>query len=544
MPPPPPFTLPSVVESSIDWKSVRWATKTDLDSAFWTLALSAAAAAAMTTADGREWAALPFGFSWSPFIFHTALDPVVAAMEAVGFTIVKYLDDFLLADADRARCADGTALLRSILSDLGFKVSVKKSSPEPEQRLVFLGVGLDLSMQWFFWPADKAARVADDARRFAEARRVPAAELQSWLGRVAFLCTVLPLLACWRRSLEAALTDAGDAAMVNLPASAITELHFWVTRASSLAGSTFPWPTGSRWVIRTDASETSGGVTIVWPSGRRQYSSFLLPPSLRGSASAARECYVSVTAVDALLSRVGARPLYRSRIDIYTDATSSAAALASGGKAASMLPHTQRALRIASDLGATITPRWLPRTMMQKEDDLSKRLDYNELRMPPSIVAFLARIAWGDTDTPDFDLFAAASNRHSHSYASRIPEQGADVDGLRIAVPPRTWAYPPMTLCRRAARHISASTASVLMAYTGTDGLTAAASLPGAVWRLDATDIPLLQPPDFTATMPAPTPITIIAYRTSPLPCRSATARLTATASDNATITDITITPT
>ena len=528
MPPPPPFTLPRVVDC-LPWSTVRFATKTDLDSAFWTLALSAAAAAAMTTQDGREWAALPFGFSWSPYIFHVALNPVPAAMEALGYAVVKYLDDFLLADADQLRCDRGTTLLRSFLTDLGFKVSAKKSSPVPEQRLVFLGIGIDLARQWFFWPADKAFRVADDARAFLAAGRVAAADLQSWLGRVAFLCTVCPLLACWRRSLEDAIANAGDAAVINITASTAKELQFWVNRATSLAGATFPWPTGDRWVVRTDASDTAGGVTVLWPSGHRTYYSFLLPPSLRLAASAARECYVTVTAIDVLLSRVGARPLFRARIDVYTDATSSAAALARGGKAPSMLPHTQRALAISHSLAATITPRWLPRAEMQAEDDLSKRMDYNELRMHPDIVRYLCRLAW-DTDRPAFDLFAAAANRHTSAYASRVPEDGAAVDGLRTAVPPQTWAYPPLTLGRRAARHISDSASPSLMVFTGNDGLTAAATLPGAVWRIDVSDMLLLQPPHFTAAIPSPArPLTVIAYRTRPLPHNVTHARLRAT---------------
>ena len=522
MPPPPPFTLPSVVDA-LPWHKVRYATKTDLDAAFWTLAVSQELAAAMTSADGREWAVLPFGYTWSPFIFHTCLEPVVAAMEVYGHRIVKYLDDFLVAEDDYDRCWQGTILLRTILSDLGFTVSRKKSCTEPQSRLVFLGMGLDLLNQWFFWPSDKAHRVSHDAATFLETpNRVPSGELRSWLGRTAFLATVCPLLACWRRSIEACLTASDGSTFIRLSPDARRELLFWHRQATSLAGSTFPWPTGQRWVVRTDASETSGGITVIWPSGRRSYSSILLPPDLIGTSSAEREVYVSVTAIHALVGVTGERPLYRARIDVYSDSTASTAALARGGRAPSMVPHTQRALAVSSALSATITPRWRPREQMQTEDDLSKRVDFHELRMIPALVSFLSHIAW-HRPSPDYDMFAAAANTHASAYATRVPEDRPDadvgVDGLRCPVRPHTWAYPPMQLAKRAARALSAARVPALLIHTGTKDLPAATALFGATWvaRIDVPQ-PLLLPPHFTTLTTPPSPLTAIAYHSQPLP--------------------------
>ena len=518
LPPPPHFTLPSVIDA-LPWASVRWATKTDLVSAFWTIRVSARLAAAMSVGD-YEWRVLPFGYSWSPFIFHSLLEPLIEAMRALGFALVKYLDDILVADADRNRCAEGTALLRQFLTDLGFTVSVPKSSPEPEQELVFLGMGLNLRDRWFYWPADKAQRVIDTASDFLSSPSgvIRTRDLQSWLGRTVFLSTVCPLMASWRRSLESAVASSSDASTVRLTPAMRAELRFWVS-SSAVAGCTFPWPTGDRWVVRTDASDTAGGVTVVWPGGRRSFSySFLLPPEMRSASSGEREVYTSVTAIDTLVTAVGRRPLYRAIVDVYTDATASAGALTRGGHAPSMVPHTRRALALSRSLGATIRPHWLPRERLQREDDLSKRLDLHELRAHPDFVAFLCGVV-GWSSGPAYDAFAASANRHASSFSSKVPEPGASLDGLSSPLIPRSWSYPPMQLAPRAARQCSSSRVPSLLVFTGDRQLQASLTLPGVVWsaRVQADGV-LLAPPLFRATIPPPTPLTIIAFHVdSPL---------------------------
>jgi Reverse transcriptase (RNA-dependent DNA polymerase) len=207
IPPPPHFTLPSFA-TALPWATCKWAAKLDLDSAYWSVAVSKELQEAMSTVlpDGTAvtWSCLPFGLSWAPYIFTVALDPIVAAARALGFHMAKYLDDFVVAAERREDCAAALAWLRRELHLLGFSVSEAKTSPEPTQRLVFLGLGVDLEEQVFYWPRDKAIRCAEEASALIDAassnphRRVPADRLRSFLGRLAFLATVCPPLALWQ----------------------------------------------------------------------------------------------------------------------------------------------------------------------------------------------------------------------------------------------------------------------------------------------------------------------------------------------------------
>ena len=266
MPAPPAFALPSFLEvARRDRSRAAWAAKLDISSAFYAIGVGAEARRhfAAVAPDGRriEWAGMPMGWTWAPVIFHRCLGPLRVFLASQGLDVINYLDDFLVLGASADGVQSDLETLADRLHELRFVVSSPKTSA-PSRQLVFLGMGLDLETAEFWWPTDKAALVAEEAQSLlaaASARRgsspgmVDVARLQRLLGRLAFLASVVPLAAAWRRCLDCSLAGASDRSAA-LSAAAVAELAFWSDPRSSLAGLTFPFAADSRVVLRTDAS--------------------------------------------------------------------------------------------------------------------------------------------------------------------------------------------------------------------------------------------------------------------------------------------------
>ena len=461
-----------------------------------------------------EWSCLPFGLAWAPYVFTIALDPLVEAARVAGFMVAKYLDDFVIASPDYSDCDAGLRWLRRELTALGFSVSDAKTSTAPTQDLVFLGLGIDLEEKVFYWPREKALRCAEEAVALIDEAassgrlRCSAPRLRSFLGRLAFLTSVCPPLALWRRHLERSLGDrlVGSA---TLDATAVRELRFW-GRLDWLLGATFPIPETDSpvYTVRTDASDTGVGIRILFPGGRWLTTSSLLPPDLIGSASATRELYASTLGLEILVA--SGRPLFRSRVQFVTDSQASAGALRRGARTDAMIVFGRRILGHQLRLGFTATVTWRPREELEAEDAASRVVPAQEAAVADSVLDALCRVlGW----RPSFDLFASASNARCSAFAARLPEPAAAaVDGLMTTVVDRTWAFPPFALARRAATHIAAAGGARAALLAPTDVPTNTAT-----WHaiLSETE-PLTLPPTFAVRSSSPRPLRLLAFHTPP----------------------------
>jgi hypothetical protein len=517
--PPPRFTLPSFLDITAA-HNVRagWAAKLDLKSAFYSIAVSPSTIPAFTTVlqDGRHahWHGMPMGWSWAPIIFQLALEPLRCFIEAyTGSLVYKYLDDVMVLDSTSERVSSTMDLLWSSLVALGFAVAVGKSSAVPVQDLVFLGMGIDLLNERFYWPVDKAIRLAADATVLLRAHTVHVTSLQQLLGRLAFLCQVMPLASVWRRHLDGALALAGDCTYVPLSLAAREELHFWSTAHQSLGGLSFPWPdrgTGSRFVLRTDASDTGGGVSIRFPDGCWRRYAVLLPMDLRAdTASAARELHVTMLGIRIIGQRAGAAALAGSLIDVYSDSTASVGAMRRGGRA-SLIEPSRELLTFIRRYKVQIDPHWLRRDMLEHEDWLS-RVAAGSLvhcQFDPRLVSVLCNAAFG-TVQPTLDVVATASNAQAKAYVAALPEvRACDVDGLKAPLVHGTWCFPPFPLAHRALLRCSRSPFASLCVVPNDVALTCPSG-----YRIQVEhQFPLRTPPSFVGTCSSPRPLVVVVF--------------------------------
>ena len=84
---------------------------------------------------------LPFGARASPKIFHRLTQAACRMMANKGYTVLAYLDDFLIIEPTQLRFKAADMLV-SLLESLGFTINWTKVV-YPAQRLTFLGVEID-----------------------------------------------------------------------------------------------------------------------------------------------------------------------------------------------------------------------------------------------------------------------------------------------------------------------------------------------------------------------------------------------------------------
>lgn len=492
-PTPPSFVLPSFI-SALPWASIKFAMKLDLVSAFWTLRTSKRLQRMFKCAGpiGREgdytWRGLPMGWSHSPFIFHTALGPILEFVRAQGFLCGKYLDDFIIGAACEVDCRRAFDCLQHTVLRCGFDVCAKKTSHAPSRDLTFLGMGIDLSAQNFYWPAEKACSVVAWATEAVRASRLSRTALMSWIGRTAFLAQCCPLVAAWRRCLER--STAGGERWIVVSDAMREELRFW-SRVESLIGTSFPFATGERLIVRTDASDVAGGIRIAYTDGQWREYSIPLPLWLRPRSSAARELYVSLAGLQVLEHTV-TRPLWRVAIDLYSDSTASVGAMSRGGRADDMVELTRLLLDFQTRTSSVIRPHWIPREELEREDTLSRVVRGDAAMFVPGAREGCVAVAFGGRQIA-FDMFADAANAVCERFAAIVPGQGTAFDGLGIEVEPFSWAFPPFALARAAARRLEAARVpAILVAPVG--------RIPGGwAWKIKIpAETPiLLQPPSY-----------------------------------------------
>lgn len=458
-PDPETFSLPSF--ANVD-PTAKWAVKIDLVAGFHAVRMSRRSARftqASLNGGWFWWKGMPMGWSHAPIIFTRVLDPLVEWLRAQGCQVIKYLDDFLITGGTPREVERARDMLISGLHDLGFVISVKKSVLVPTQKIIFLGMGIDLVEKTFFWPQDKAENIGRIARELIEdcetRGRVQTRKVQSLIGKLAFLCQVVPLAASWRRDLEKCLRS--DEWEIPLTAEAISELKWWTAASEELRGTDFPMEKQgtARFVLRGDASETGFGIRLQDKDGRWTRIALLMPRWLQGTSSGLREIYCTIAGLR-ILAHHHKDELLHARIDVFTDSTASVGAMKRGGKTSSMAFATKLMLGFTRRFRAVIDPHWLRRDEMMEEDALSRAGAESaaEAMTEQRLINHLATLLWGHGIT--FDAFATSVNSRADRFASRWCEaDSSTVDGVTARWPEGTWAFPPFALGRKVARKVA-----------------------------------------------------------------------------------------
>jgi hypothetical protein len=155
-----------------------------------------------------RWATLPFGATASPDIFWDALQPALEALKAAGVIHLAYVDDILIMARSAAELDEAMVKTMNILAERGWQVAAEKTYPYAHDRVVFLGLRVDIDRGKLAIPAQKINKLKRRCRAATSGTRVTLEELQKINGLLSFFMEAVPTLGLFRRNLIDATTEA------------------------------------------------------------------------------------------------------------------------------------------------------------------------------------------------------------------------------------------------------------------------------------------------------------------------------------------------
>ena len=240
----------------------------------------------------RSCAALPFGYTNSPFIFTKVVKVIARAMRAANIKCLWFLDDCLLALPSKARALQARDFVEQLLLRSGFQKAPDKGQWAPAQSLPdHLGYHIDTRgpRGLIRVPVRRCIDISSAAkdllcRASRDARRVPTQLLRRFIGKAASVAYAVRQARLWLRSLH-------DICELFRPCSrldraALRDLQAWVDfHVNSPANGMPLWPGEPTRAIYTDASGSIGfGSVVEAPPGARTRHGYLFQkPNLPGT---------------------------------------------------------------------------------------------------------------------------------------------------------------------------------------------------------------------------------------------------------------------
>ena len=223
---------------------------------------------------------LPFGARTSPMIFHRLTQAVCRMMARRGYTVLAYLDDFLIIETTQLQCKVAFDTLLDLLGSLGFTVNWSKVV-YPTQCLVFLGVEIDTVKCELRLSEDRVSVLLSLLQYTSSKRKCSKLHLQRLLGKLNWAARVVRGGRIFlRRLITLANSVKRPYHRVYLNLNARADLQWWISllpthNCKSLFLSVTPeLPTP----VLTDASLSGGGL---WESDWMYVNWALDYPALR-----------------------------------------------------------------------------------------------------------------------------------------------------------------------------------------------------------------------------------------------------------------------
>lgn len=206
------FNLDTIQDLPLLFRRARYLSKADLTSGFWQVPVADPGLFGFVHPDGRyaTWNVLPFGWSLAPRTFQALTAAFVRAWRECGVIASVYLDDFLWGGDTIEVHLRATTMIIEDLIDAGLVLSPKKTSLEPHDALLYLGVAVDAEFQTLAIPLSKREKIIAFARQALSDGRVREGELKTFLGRSAFCRIVAPQLGFFTGALHRLSSKAAD----------------------------------------------------------------------------------------------------------------------------------------------------------------------------------------------------------------------------------------------------------------------------------------------------------------------------------------------
>ena len=205
--------------------------------------------------------AMPFGLSSSPHFFEMLMVVLQTYMRDRGVRLSMYCDDGIVICRTVSEAFSQRRTLSVVLSILGLSRHPDKGSWMPTQRLIHLGLGLDLRARSYYIPRVKERALKAMAKRFLHSS-FRQRELASMLGKAEAVRLACPILGTMITPLYRLLRGKNwDRVITFIPRSARTALRQVVEMRSGWGLRYIPevLPGQSGPCLATDASKTGWG---------------------------------------------------------------------------------------------------------------------------------------------------------------------------------------------------------------------------------------------------------------------------------------------
>ncbi len=203
---------------------------------------------------------LCFGARKSPGIFHRLTQAVRRMMCHPGYTVVVYLDDFLVIGRTQEECADAYTALLGLLCMLGFSTTWDKVEG-PTQSLVFLGVLLDTRSLTASLPEDKLTKLTALLAEYMSRQRASGRQLQQLAGKLAWAALVVTGGRIYlQRVLDLIRPLRKVRDKVKLTGDFKLDIQWWLENLALCNGRPFEFNAYRTVNICTDASDKGGGM--------------------------------------------------------------------------------------------------------------------------------------------------------------------------------------------------------------------------------------------------------------------------------------------
>ncbi|CAJ0964903.1 unnamed protein product [Ranitomeya imitator] len=403
-----------------------------------------------------QFVALPFGLTTALRVFTKVMAAAVAIFHTRGVVVLPYLDDILIKGPSFRACKKAVNITIDSLFRLGWKINFKKSSPEPAQRISFLGMILDSSHGLVLLPPEKISALQREAQKLSQPRTHSLHFSMRVLGRMVAALEAVPFVQLHLRPLHHALLAVWDRNPFSLerpsPASQ-TVSQVVDIKVLPESREVFSSSTLASCDNRCQSSRLGSGVLTSHCSGPLVTSG--ITPSdqhLRNSGN-----QVSSSTIP---SYPGGSP-----IRIQSDNTTAVAYINRQGGTRSMAAMNEVGyiLSWAEENRSMISAVHIPGVDNWEADFLSRQgLDSGEWSLHPEIFHQIC-CRWG---TPDADLMASRLNSKVPDFIAR--SHGPAAIGADALLLPwhhflLPYIFPPLPLLPRVIRKIRAEGVPVIL---------------------------------------------------------------------------------
>jgi hypothetical protein len=168
---------------------------------------------------------LPFGFTWSLFIWNSFSDFIQRYYALQGVNCVVYCNDFLVLTPNKNDCFWDMSFLLKALRLLG--VLVKPSKVVwPSQSIKFLGLVLDFVAMTVLASPKRVASVLDIIRDFLSRKSVPFSKFEKLVSKLSFMAQIISGGRTFLRHLFDAYSSS-RCGHVKISPSVLANLSWW-----------------------------------------------------------------------------------------------------------------------------------------------------------------------------------------------------------------------------------------------------------------------------------------------------------------------------